>query len=178
MCDMSPTGYIDSALLKLMRMFRVAFREHALHSWAQERGTQLNWETAVEFMALSDDSCRNDLKLLAEEKPLPPTEKKMWSWVTSHFGATDKELFTLSTLVDQYDESTRKVVLTHMHRWSSSDDIEKEIILSMKKAQSALNVIADKYIVQKKTTQEGIPQTKRSTTAEWSMQLCPQYVQL
>ena len=163
MCDMPPTGYIENALLKLMRMFHVAFREHALQSWAQERGTQVNWETAVEFMALSNESWRNDLKLLAEEKPLRQTEERIWSWVTSHFGATDEELFKLSTLVEQYDDSTRKIVLTHMHSWSSSDDIQTEIMLSMKKAQHTLNVLADKYKLQ------------RSRTAEWSMQLCPQY---
>ena len=169
MCDMSPTGYIEIALLKLLRMFHVAFREKALQSWAEERDIQLNWDTAVEFMALSNEYWRDDLKLLAEEKPLRQKEEKMWSWVTRHFGATDEELFKLSTLVEHYDDSTREIVLTHMHSWSSSDDIQKEIMISMNKAQNTLNVLADTYKLQKKRTEEGVPQT---------MQLCPQYVQL
>jgi len=164
MCDMSPTGYIEIALLKLFRVYHLAFREHALRSWAQERGTQVNWETTVEFMALSNKSWRNDLKLLAEEKPLRQKEERLWSWVRSHFELNDEELCKLSTLVEKYDDSTREIVLEHMHSWSSSGNIQKEIMLSMKKAQNTLNVLADNYTLQKKRMQEGVPQT---------MQLCP-----
>ena len=166
MCDMSPTGYIEIALLKLFRVYHLAFREHALRSWAQERGTQVNWETTVEFMALSNKSWRNDLKLLAEEKPLRQKEERLWSWVRSHFELNDEELCKLSTLVEKYDDSTREIVLEHMHSWSSSGDIQKEIMLSMKKAQNTLNVLADNYTLQKKRMQEGVPQTMWSPVLE------------
>jgi hypothetical protein len=91
-------------------------------------------------------------------------EERLWSWVRSHFEPNDEELFKLSTLVEKYDDSTREIVLEHMHSWSSSGDIQKEIMLSMKKAQNTLNVLADNYTLQKKRMQEGVPQT---------MQLCP-----
>ena len=176
MCDMPPTGYMEVALLKLLRMLHVAFRGKALHSWAEERGTPLNWDNAVEFMHLSNEYLRDDLKLLAEEKPLRQQEEKTWSWVTRHFGLTDEELLKLSTLVEHYDDSTREIVYTHMKSWSSSDDIQKEITLSMNKAQNTLNLVADMYKLQKKRTKEDVPQTKEDVPQ--TMQLCPQYVQL
>ena len=176
MCDMPPTGYIEVALLKLLRMLHVAFREKAPRSWAEERDIQLSWGTALEFMKLSNEYLRDDLKLLAEEKPLRQQEEKTWSWVTRHFGPTDEELLKLSTLVEHYDDSTREIVYTHMKSWSSSDDIQKEITLSMNKAQNTLNLVADMYKLQKKRTKEDVPQTKEDVPQ--TMQLCPQYVQL
>ena len=169
MCDMPATEYIEVALLKLHRMLHVVSREKALRSWAEERDILLSWGTALEFMKLSSEYLRDDLELLVEGKPLRQQEEKTWSWVTRRFGPTDEELLKLSTLVEHYDDSTREIVYTHMKRWSSSGDMQKEITLSMNKAQNTLDLVADTYKLQKKRTKEDVPQT---------MQLCPQYVQL
>ena len=80
-----------------------------------------------------------------------------------------KRVFKLSTLVEQSDDSTREIVLKHKQRWSSSDDIVKEIMTSITKANKTMDLLKDKYTLQRKSTEEGVPQT---------MQLCPQYVQL
>ena len=168
-CDVLRTDCIRIALPKLFTIYYLVFRGLALRSWAQERGTHVTWKTAMKFMALSNKYCRDHLKLLGEEKPLRQKEERLWSWVRSHFAPNAEDLFNLSTLVEHSDDSTREIGLTHKQSWSSSDDTVEEIMTSITKADNTLTLLKDNYTLQRKSTEEGVPQT---------MQLCPQYVQL